>query len=239
MVCPNLKYYELLKVGAVEEAEEGQLLKDLHFKFPNLFSVKIESCDEIQSLDGLKTIPVVFIGFCEELRDISGLGENKSVYIEECIGISNFMSLKNIPKVTIKRCPIFSNGHEVENVGQLTLSHLSNFKDAKMLGNVRQLKIIQCRQLNSFEGLSNVNDLEFSFITFSELRHLGGPKQMRLVIHNFDCDFFERNGSSLSVYSDYDYFRTTGVFLRKQHQQRPVATTVPMKNNSKRNCSIM
>jgi hypothetical protein len=238
MICPNLKYYELLQVKVMEEAE-GQLLRGLHLQFLNLFSVKIDSCGEIQSLDGLKKVPVVFVRCCGALKEISGLGENKSVHIELCWRITSFLSLKNVPKVTISDCSEFIRGHDVENVKKLTLRQLPNFNDAKMLGNVRQLKIIQCSQVNSFEGLSNVNDLELS-CEFSELRHLGGSEQKRIVLQNLNRDYFERNGSLLSIYSDFDTFQNglSLVFLRKQ--QKLVTTSVPAKSHSKRSkCSIM
>jgi hypothetical protein len=131
-------------------------IKYLFVASHKLFKVRICDSDVVQSLQGLKTVPVVELISLQNLRDIDSLGENKFVYIFYCNAISSFSSLKNVPKVTIWNCTTFRSGYDVENVRYLQILYCNNFSNPNMLGNVFDLTLALDRKMESLLGICNV-----------------------------------------------------------------------------------
>jgi hypothetical protein len=128
--------------------------------FQSLFHVKIYNCNDIVSLQGLKTVPVVELISLQNLTDISNLGGNKVVEINDCQVISAFSSLKNVPKVFICDCTSFTNGCDVEDVRYLKITYCDNFANPDALENVFDLTVAN----NAVEDLFHV--VLYKYVTF-------------------------------------------------------------------------
>jgi hypothetical protein len=148
--------------------------------FQSLFHVKIYNCNDIVSLQGLKTVPVVELISLQNLTDISNLGGNKVVEINDCQVISAFSSLKNVPKVFICDCTSFTNGCDVENVRYLKITYCDNFANPDALENVFDLTVAN-NAVEDLQGLCNIPYLDVAtsstFALIPLIRSLGSENQ--------------------------------------------------------------
>jgi hypothetical protein len=84
-------------------------LQDETLSFPNRFHpymVVFSSCTNLIKIEGLKTVPVVFLRYCNQLIDISeAFGENQEVELEKCSSIRDISCLSTVPNVRIYECP--------------------------------------------------------------------------------------------------------------------------------------
>ncbi len=87
--CDNI--VELIDEGRVEY-------------FQHLQSLSISSSMILKHVNGLGTIPRLYIYRCYNLRDISALGRNQYVRLHNCISIEDVSALATVPIVDIRYC---------------------------------------------------------------------------------------------------------------------------------------
>ncbi len=81
---------------------QAQKLSEVH-NLRHLFSVQLNYCNHLRSLEGLEQVTVLTIQGCRELRSLEGLRDGKfdrTIAINDCQEVRDFSPLNNVRKVT-------------------------------------------------------------------------------------------------------------------------------------------
>ncbi len=181
-------------------------LSDFH-KLHHLFSVELNQCHQLRSLEGLEQVTVLTITGCPELRSLEGLRNGKFdrfISIDYCREVRDFSPLNNVRKVAISLCPGFTDCSQVSGVKDLTIHmctgivslgdclrchsltltlmhHLSSLKEVR---NIPELYIIGVRSTDLLNGLGGVGNQKMEFSNINNLPNL--PEYLKFERYGFN-----------------------------------------------------
>ncbi len=98
---PQIQHFTIhLSKKIVQMIHQGKAAQSFRF----LHSLRIDSCDDLEHVNGLGDIPLVTLSYCKRLANICGLGRNRSVDITYCLEVKEVNSLATVPIVTLRNC---------------------------------------------------------------------------------------------------------------------------------------
>lgn len=101
----------------VQMIQQGKAAASFRF----LHSLRIDSCNNLEHVDGLRDIPVLTVSFCTRLRNVCGLGCNRSVEISNCSEVTDVSSLATVPIVTLRNCSGIQDYSSLSKVPRLKI----------------------------------------------------------------------------------------------------------------------
>lgn len=84
--------------------------------------LELQSCRDLENVNGLGDIPVLHLKYCPNLRDITALGRNKEVAIAICPKVDSVQSLMTVPIVTLRYCINVTDYECLKDVPRLKIS---------------------------------------------------------------------------------------------------------------------
>eukprot|EP01040_Poterioochromonas_malhamensis_P015927 gene15927-17941_t len=150
----------------------------------HLFSVQLNYCDQLRSLEGLEQVTVLTIEGCRELRSLEGLRDGKfdrTIAINDCWEVRDFSPLNNARKVTICRCPGFTDCSQVSGVKDLTVNWCEGLVTLGDCLKCQSLTLIQMDYLSSLKEVRDIPELYIrSFRSNHLLYELGGVGNQKM-----------------------------------------------------------
>eukprot|EP01040_Poterioochromonas_malhamensis_P012284 gene12284-13436_t len=138
----------------------------------HLFSVKLDSCDQLRSLEGLEQVSVLTIQCCRELRSLEGLRDGKfdrTIAINVCQEVRDFSPLNNVRKVIVCICPGFTDCSQVSGVKDLTIVRCEGLVT---LGDCLKCQSLTLEDMDHLSSLKEVKDVPELYIRRFRLNHL-------------------------------------------------------------------
>ena len=160
------------------------------YNLRHLFSVQLNYCNRLRSLEGLGEVTVLTIRGCRELRSLEGLRNGKfdrTIAIIDCQEVRDFSPLNNVRKVTISACPGFTDCSQVSGVKDLTIYVCVGLVILANCLNCQSLTLEMMDHLTSLKEVRDIPELYIRGFRLNDLLYdLGGIGNQKMELTDIE-----------------------------------------------------